>query len=85
MQDNEKFYLDDLSLQIIETPGHTSDHISFGVKSEQEREDVLFPGDAILGSQSVNFQFLILMYIGIFGEHDWVYGITKEVVINEIW
>jgi len=48
-----------LELSVIETPGHKSDHLSFGLKIpksdwHQFGESILFPGDMILGSPSVS-------------------------------
>ena len=47
----------DLTLEVIETPGHKVDHISFSLRHQQNQAD-LFPGDLILGTPSVSFDDL---------------------------
>jgi glyoxylase-like metal-dependent hydrolase (beta-lactamase superfamily II) len=40
---------------VIHTPGHRTDHLSYGLHSSKDNLKYLFPGDTILGSESVCF------------------------------
>ena len=47
-------------LKIVETPGHKTDHISFILTDPKEApHNILFPGDAVLGSPSVSCDNLV--------------------------
>jgi glyoxylase-like metal-dependent hydrolase (beta-lactamase superfamily II) len=44
----------DTAIQVIETPGHRSDHCSFSLKNASKKQNILFAGDMILGTPSVS-------------------------------
>lgn len=48
------------TLQAISTPGHRPDHLSYGLIITHDGKRILFPGDTILGSESVCFMNLEL-------------------------
>lgn len=53
--DEEKYEVGDGSfINVIRTPGHKSDHTSYGLTGLPSGEKILFPGDIILGSPSVS-------------------------------
>ena len=60
VQGGDKFKVDECVITAIETPGHRSDHNSYSLKSKTQ--NILFPGDMILGSPSVILSSLRKQY-----------------------
>lgn len=79
--EGERFLLSEESndyLEVIETPGHRPDHLSYGLYTQQE--NILFPGDHILGTPSVstNLNNLVL-FLGFIREFDGLYEQPLQV------
>jgi len=45
-------------LKAVYTPGHCSDHMSFVVDSDSDKQRLLFPGDVILDTPSTTLEDL---------------------------
>ncbi|ORE11274.1 Metallo-hydrolase/oxidoreductase [Rhizopus microsporus var. microsporus] len=54
LKDEQTFKVDDATLRVIYTPGHTSDHCTFWL----EEEESLFTADCVLGQGSTIFEDL---------------------------
>ncbi|MCF6325779.1 MAG: MBL fold metallo-hydrolase [Devosiaceae bacterium] len=48
LADGENFKVDDLTIEVIATPGHCANHLSFGIKGQK----FLFSGDHVMGWNS---------------------------------
>lgn len=48
LADGDRLPLGDLAVRVLETPGHTPEHLSFAVTDETERPLVLFSGGALM-------------------------------------
>ncbi|CDW82984.1 beta-lactamase-like protein 2 [Stylonychia lemnae] len=64
INDGDQFKIDEISdslIRVIRTPGHRKDHCSFGFTSNVHKyglQNILFPGDMILGTPSVSMDHL---------------------------
>jgi glyoxylase-like metal-dependent hydrolase (beta-lactamase superfamily II) len=55
VKDKEQYEVGDgTMINVIKTPGHRNDHFSYGLTGLSNGKKILFPGDLILGSDSVS-------------------------------
>eukprot|EP00352_Strombidinopsis_acuminata_P000351 CAMPEP_0176340068 /NCGR_PEP_ID=MMETSP0126-20121128/1272_1 /TAXON_ID=141414 ORGANISM="Strombidinopsis acuminatum, Strain SPMC142" /NCGR_SAMPLE_ID=MMETSP0126 /ASSEMBLY_ACC=CAM_ASM_000229 /LENGTH=113 /DNA_ID=CAMNT_0017684043 /DNA_START=321 /DNA_END=662 /DNA_ORIENTATION=- len=56
---DDKFQIEDgLNMRAVYTPGHCTDHMSFIVDSDTDKQRLLFSGDVVLGSPSTTVEDL---------------------------